>query len=143
MSSQMYGDTAVDDLVTILGPLQKRGVRVVLLDDVPTSPGESSVYQCAERAAKVTDCEFPWNVGGGTPKLREAASKLPGVTSMSMNKWICPEGLDKCPVAIGNVFVYRQTSHLTNSFVLTTVALMERELVAAKVLPRVTMQLQP
>lgn len=143
MSSQMYGDTAVDDLVTILGPLQKRGVRVVLLDDVPTSPGESSVYQCAERAAKVTDCEFPRNVGGGTPKLREAASKLPGVTSMSMNKWICPEGLDKCPVAIGNVFVYRQTSHLTNSFVLTTVALMERELVAAKVLPRVTMQLQP
>ena len=44
---------------------------------------------------------------------------------------------------VGNAFVYRQTSHLSNTYVQTMTPLLERELVATGILRASTMPLQP
>ncbi|MCM3487564.1 SGNH hydrolase domain-containing protein, partial [Kocuria rosea] len=44
---------------------------------------------------------------------------LSGFGSIDMTEVICPEG--HCPPAVGNVWVYRDTNHLTQDYARTAV----------------------
>ena len=142
-SSMMFVADSAPGMADYLTQLQGRGTKVLIIADTPAPPNESSVYLCAEKVDDVTECEFETNQGTGTHQLREVHERLTGATMINLNRWICPPGRDTCPVVVGDVFVYRQTSHLSNTYVQTMTPLLERELVAAGVLTKVTIALQP
>nr|WP_306254358.1 SGNH hydrolase domain-containing protein [Ornithinimicrobium cryptoxanthini] len=94
--------------------LGRVGVPVIVLSDTP-SPGEVSVYECvSEHRDDVSHCAFGRSDGSGTTALREAAARVATATFLTMNDWICP--LEDCPPVIGDVLVYRQGSHITNTY---------------------------
>ncbi|WP_131104264.1 acyltransferase family protein [Ornithinimicrobium sufpigmenti] len=94
------------------------GVPVVALADSP-APGGQQVYACvAEHRDDVGVCAVPPNDGSGTPPLRAAAEQVPTATFVTMNDWICP-GDGDCPPVVGEVLVYRQGSHITNTYALS------------------------
>ena len=142
-SSLMFVADSASGMADYLTQLQARGTKVVIVADTPAPPNESSVYTCAEKADDLTECEFPTNQGTGTGQLVEVHERLSNAEMVNLNQWICPPGRATCPVVVGNVFVYRQTSHLSNTYVQTMTPLLERELVATGILRASTMPLQP
>ena len=101
------------------------GVGVVALADTP-APG-FEVYECvSEHPDQLSECSFDRNDGSGTPALRQAATRIPIAAFVDMNDWICP--ISRCPPVIGNVLVYRQTSHVTATYVETLAPALKRRL---------------
>ncbi len=99
--------------------LARVGVPVIALADTP-SPGSLSVFACvADHRGDVSACTFGRNDGSGTGALRAAVEQVPTATLVNMNDWVCP--LERCPPVIGNVLVYRQGSHITNTYARTLV----------------------
>ncbi|WP_337692497.1 SGNH hydrolase domain-containing protein [Ornithinimicrobium pratense] len=91
------------------------GVPVVAVADSP-APGGQQVYACvAEHRGDVEVCAVPPNDGSGTPPLRAAAEQVDTAAFVTMNDWICP-GDGDCPPVVGEVLVYRQGSHITNTY---------------------------
>ena len=94
------------------------GVPVVALADSP-APGGQQVFECvAEHRDDLTACAVPPNDGSGTAPLRAAAARVTTAQFVTMNDWICPSDGD-CPPVVGEVLVYRQGSHITNTYALS------------------------
>src|SRR5699024_3124989 len=95
------------------------GSRVVVIDDNP-NPG-SDVYECvADHLDDLQACTFDREDGiqrSAASEQRAAAEQVPGVQTIDMTDQICPE--ETCVPVIGNVLVYRQTSHVTSTYVRT------------------------
>ncbi|GAA1140334.1 acyltransferase family protein [Ornithinicoccus hortensis] len=109
--------------------LGEAGIPVVVLADTP-APGELSVYECvSEHRDDVSQCTFERGDGSGTRPLRRAAEEVPTATFISMNDWICP--LEECPPVIGDVLVYRQGSHITNTYAMSLIEPLRARLVPA------------
>lgn len=125
----------VDGLVRAWTPLTRRGIRVIALMDNPAPrgiPGDQ-VYRCvADHRESLADCSFSRSLGAagsGTSALRAAARSVPGVRIVDMADALCTAEL--CPPVIGGVLVYRQGSHVTNTYALSARPFLERRLVAA------------
>ena len=116
--------------VTYWSALAEAGVPVIALADTPRPGRNYSVLDCvAEHTRDVSRCSFPRNDGSGTPALKAAVEQVPGAKLLDMNDWICP--LPKCPPVIGNVLVYRQGSHITNTYARSLVHPLTARLVPA------------
>ncbi|MGB3762010.1 MAG: hypothetical protein WA966_02230, partial [Ornithinimicrobium sp.] len=63
------------------------------------------------------------------PGHQEAASRVPGTELIDIRDSICPE--TECVPVIGNVLVYRQTSHITDTYARSLKPVLEAELVPA------------
>ncbi len=126
-------DQLAPGMIDLLSQLQRVGVLVVLINDNPTPPGRTSIYQCIGRTDNPVECEFARNRGHGAATMADVAQALPEAEFIDMNEWICPPGLANCPVVLGNVFLYRETSHLTSTFVRSATPILERKLVEAGV----------
>jgi hypothetical protein len=89
----------------------------VLLDN--PSPGRRSAYECVARHPKdLSQCAFARADAialSGMPAQLEAARLVPAVKVMDLTDVVCPPG-PRCPVVIGDVLVYRQGSHITNTY---------------------------
>ncbi len=98
--------------------LADAGIQVLVLRDNPT-PRQTPVYECvAENLNDLSACAFdrsPAQDNGGAPPQIVAARGLANVHLVDLNDFICPGG--QCPAVIGDVLVYRQGSHLTETFV--------------------------
>ncbi len=111
--------------------LTDAGIPVVAILDNP-SP-DTSVYECV--AANLDDlqaCTFDRRRGFETsqaPLQLAAAEQVPGVQTIDMTDRICPE--ETCVPVIGNVLVYRQTSHLTDTYVRTLTPYLAEKLIPA------------
>lgn len=106
------------------------GIPVVALADSP-QPQISPVYECvAEHREDLTPCLIPRNDGLGTIPLRRAAEQVPTAQFVTMNDWICP-GEGDCPPVVGEVLVYRQGSHITNSYALSLASVLRARLMHA------------
>jgi len=104
------------------------GVPVIALADTP-QPGRLSVFACvADHHDDVSACTFERNSGSGTGPLGAAVARVPTSRMVDMNDWICP--VERCPPVIGNVLVYRQGSHLTNTYAQTLVEPLRARLAA-------------
>ncbi|KUG53469.1 hypothetical protein AVL62_01350 [Serinicoccus chungangensis] len=91
------------------------GVPVVAVADTP-QPGDLQVYACvADHRDDLDRCSFDSNDGSGTGPLLRAVEAVPGSTFVTMNDWVCP-GEDRCPPVVGGVLVYRQGSHITDTY---------------------------
>ncbi|WP_281166632.1 SGNH hydrolase domain-containing protein, partial [Ruania albidiflava] len=95
-------------------------IPVVTILDTP-SPGDLSVYECvADNLDNLQACTFDRKEGiaaSQAPQQRAAAEEVPDVELVDMTDQICPE--ETCVPVIGNVLVYRQTSHVTDTYVRT------------------------
>ncbi len=122
-------DAMVGGLVSYWGTLTRAGIPVTALLDNP-APATQPMYECvAQNPKDLPRCAFDRDAGvaaSGAPAARQAASEVPGVSVADLTSTICPDG-DRCAAVIGNVLVYRQTTHLTKTFVLSA----ERQLSAA------------
>jgi peptidoglycan/LPS O-acetylase OafA/YrhL len=71
---------------------------------------------------------------GQTDNLVSAAQGMQGVGVINLTEYMCTK--DQCPPVIGNVVVYRDSHHLTETFVTTLVPYLEKELLRVmKALP--------
>lgn len=110
----------VDGHLGVWQELESTGARLVMLADNPNPVTRElvsgdSVYECV--AANLEDwsgCSFERNPGNGTPAMLAAAEEMPSVEVIDLNPWICPT--DRCPPVIGEVLIYRQGSHITDSY---------------------------
>ncbi|WP_182976826.1 acyltransferase family protein [Arthrobacter cheniae] len=97
-------------------PFTQRGVPVAVIRDTPAP--DINVPDCvAVNSTSLTKCSVPRREAAddkGVAQLR-AAGSLPGVTSIDLNPFICPA--EQCPPVIGDVLVYRDTDHLTATYV--------------------------
>ncbi len=120
----------IEGSVAALKELEAMGTRVVLIADNP-SPRLEATYRCMERHPDhYGQCDTPrgGHVDGyGTPTLRLLAEQL-DLPVVDLNRWICPDGPDVCPSALGGVLVLRQGSHLTDTYVRTLTPMLHREL---------------
>jgi hypothetical protein len=112
-------DAMVGGLVSYWSTFTRAGIPVVALLDNP-APSDQPVYECVAQNPKNLDrCAFDRDQGvaaSGAPAALRAAGEVPGASVADMTPTICPDG-DRCAAVIGNVLVYRQTTHLTKSFV--------------------------
>lgn len=93
--------------------LQNVGVKVVAIRDPPILP--SNPVECMERQV---DCDVPltktWKLFGS---VAAAAAADESVVLLDFDRFICPG--DSCPMVIGNVVVWRDSNHITNTYVET------------------------
>lgn len=98
--------------------LQDAGITVIPILDNPAPPFE--VYDCvAENLKAVSACSFDREraIDKSGASYQLAAMKIAGVTSyVDLADIVCPVA-ERCPAVLGNVLVYRQGSHITNTYV--------------------------
>ncbi|MGH3458866.1 acyltransferase family protein [Aeromicrobium sp.] len=121
----------VDGLASYWDTITDAGIPMAtLLDNPEPSPAVSPVYECvAQNQDDLRRCVFDRGKGfvkSGGPTQLAAAEKVPAVEVMDMADVICPDG-PRCAPVIGNVLVYRQGTHITNTFVLSA----QKQLAAA------------
>lgn len=107
--------------------LEQAGVHVVALLDNPSPTGvdigDGEIYKCvAERLDRLSECAFSRADGlaaSGSRSLLAAAEKVPAVDVLDLTDVLCNDQV--CPPVVGGVLVYRQGSHITNTYALTAV----------------------
>lgn len=114
-----------EGMIEAVSQLQRAGTHVVIMQDNDYPPG--SQYPCAaEHRASLDDCEFAASEPSSAALL-SAVAEATGSPVMDLQTWICPvEGA--CPVAIGGVLLWRQGSHLTDSWARGMTPFIYREL---------------
>lgn len=121
-----------DGLAKAWQELSDNGIPVVPLLDTP-SPGDLTVYECvAENTDNLEKCTFSRSEGierSGASVQVPAARRVEGTQTVDMSDVICPT--KTCVPVIGNVLVFRQTSHLTDTYVRTLIPELTNRLVPA------------
>jgi peptidoglycan/LPS O-acetylase OafA/YrhL len=100
-------------------PFLDRDVPVVVIRDNP-QPGTINVAECAAvHENELTKCDFPRGPATEDRGVAQmlAAKGTTGVIAIDLTDAICPT--DPCAAAIGQVLVYRDTNHLTGTYVLS------------------------
>ena len=116
--SSRTGSAMADGLAERWQQLIDAGIPVVVLLDNPNPGDLAPVYECvAEHPDDLAACTFDREEGlsrSGARVQLEAAERVEGVSVVDMNDLICPT--ETCVPVIGNVLVYRQTSHMTATY---------------------------
>ena len=123
-------DAMVEGLATRWEQLEQAGSRIAVVLDNPAPDHE--VYECvAEHPDDLAACTFSRQRGVRSSSAGvqlEAAERVPGVTAIDLTDYICPT--EECVPVIGNVLVYRQGSHITDTYARTLEGVLRDELVA-------------
>lgn len=130
-NSTTVSEQEIEAILRTWQALSNASVHIVGIANNPGPP--NNVYECVARNLDALSlCAFPAKPGLGEASMREAATRLPSASFISLNDAICSD--TTCPAVIGNVLVYRQGSHLTRTYVMTLADRMEQELAAIGVL---------
>lgn len=116
-----------DSLAASWRALKDAGITVAALGDTPR-PG-INVPECAlANEQRLTECAVDRTVAlkNGLATQQLAARLVGGVEVLDMTENICPA--DKCAVVIGNVFVYRDSNHITATYIRTLAPALESKL---------------
>jgi hypothetical protein len=110
--------------------LSQAGIAIAVVQDNPHPPADG-VYACVDEHREDPDtCAFDRAAGerlGAGDSLLAAAQAVPDVSVVDLNDAICPGS--RCPAVLDGLLVYRQTSHLTKTFVDRLRPTLERALV--------------
>jgi peptidoglycan/LPS O-acetylase OafA/YrhL len=100
--------------------LDEAGIRLIGLRDNPRG-GEPLVRDClAEHGVSTTLCDVTRSeVYPEVPPARSTPGIPESMVHVDLTRWYCRVSDDNCPAVIGNVLVYRDVSHLTNTFLLS------------------------
>ena len=111
--AQILLQKAEEDAVTQLAALAGQ---VVLIQDTPLLPENPLDCLRTHGSDSVTECQWQQDMARqGFPWSRAHLGETWAV--LDMNDLICPKGL--CSEIQGDMITYRDTHHLTNSFVLS------------------------
>lgn len=120
-----------DGLVTRWSALAEAGIDVVPVLDMPNPSFE--VYSCAaEYPRELATCAFDREEGvaeSAAPVQLAAAARVPGTEVVDLRDVVCPA--DACVPVIGNTLVWRQGSHVTDTYVRTMVDEVAEQVVPA------------
>jgi peptidoglycan/LPS O-acetylase OafA/YrhL len=103
-------------IATMTAVRSASGARVELLQDVPV-PTFDLPSCVSEHLSSIRDCTFPTSKGHSFPQRhRDLATAVTraGYLVVEPQPWICTE--DTCPAIVGNMLVYRDDTHLTDTF---------------------------
>jgi hypothetical protein len=107
--------------------LQREGIAVVALGDTPTPPSAPIDAECIV-AKDPARCGSPRSRAEAVPDpLKAAAAETPGVPFLDPVTAFC--GPTWCPGVIGNVGVYVDDNHASNTYVLSTMPWLQQRLV--------------
>ncbi|MFE6520642.1 acyltransferase family protein [Streptomyces sp. NPDC057794] len=105
--------------------------RVVVLLDNPWPKGDA-VECAARRPLRLRACEHGPRDAVRDPVRREAtrlAGRRAGATVLDPAPWLCAGGgAGRCPVVVGDTFVYRDESHVAESYAEALAPVLEAEL---------------
>jgi peptidoglycan/LPS O-acetylase OafA/YrhL len=110
-----WGKASIAAIGRELRELRALSPRVILLEDPPNRP-ERSVDCLLARGATLGSCTFPVTaeqsaIYAGVRRQAAAA----GAAYVRTRQWLCAGG--RCPTVVGNVIVFKDTSHLTQEYV--------------------------
>jgi peptidoglycan/LPS O-acetylase OafA/YrhL len=115
-----------DEQVAAWQQIDQAGVRLIGLRDNPRV-GEPLASDClAENGATTTLCDL---VRSEVYAPVSPALTHPGVPEsmvhVDLSHLVCRTTDDRCPAVIGNVLVYRDASHMTNTYIVSMVPMLE------------------
>lgn len=114
VSSTAYADATVSTVRTLQ---QTTTAKIVYLEDTPY-PGYNVASCVAAHLADVKACNLPMSRAYTYPArhqaINRALQKLGGVTLVDPADWMCAGNV--CPAVVGNLLVFRDTSHLSVEF---------------------------
>jgi hypothetical protein len=116
-SGQSTVDAMVAGLRDVWSTLLSTGSRMAVIADNPDP--QMNVFECVEKHPhRLTACAFDRRTApSAAASQRRAAAGLKGVSMVDLTAAICPTL--RCAPVIGNVLVYRETSHLSATYVRT------------------------
>ena len=120
----------IDGLVAAWAPVAKRGTPIIAISDNPLSTRASGY--CVERlGAKADgDCDVAREIAlAPFDGSVEAAAETPGASVVDLSDLYCTP--TTCPAIIGNVVVYRDTTHVTATWARTLAPIIGRTVDAA------------
>jgi peptidoglycan/LPS O-acetylase OafA/YrhL len=118
--------TAANGYSAIWRTLQRDGIRVVALGDTPTPPSSPVDAECIV-AKDPARCGSPRSQAEAVrDPLKTAAEHTPGVPFLDPVAAFC--GATWCPGVIGNVGVYVDDNHASNTYVLSTLPWLQQHL---------------
>ncbi|UOR02246.1 acyltransferase [Leucobacter allii] len=111
--------------------LQDSGIRVVPILDNP-SPGFEVADCVAQHPETLSACAFDRDaaIAASGVRWQLPAAAATGVDVVDMSDVACPPA-NACPAVIGDALLYRRGTHLTDSFVLSTIDILKARLVPA------------
>jgi peptidoglycan/LPS O-acetylase OafA/YrhL len=122
-----------EGLVKYWSALERKGAHVIVVLDNPNPMAGRPVYDCVgKKANNYEKCTFAKEAGiarSAVPAQLLAKKLFDQVNIVDLSDYICPGG--KCSPVINGALVYRQTSHLTNTYALTVGPVLAKELEAA------------
>ena len=111
-------DAMVDAMERTWTTVTEAGIPMIVIADNPNPGDVAPVYECvADHDGDLSACTFDRKAGelrSGAAAQLPAAKRVAGVRVVDIRDFICPP--ETCVPVIGNVFVYRQTSHLTDTY---------------------------
>jgi SGNH domain (fused to AT3 domains) len=126
-------DNMVDGLVRRWQALLALGTKVLVVLDNPRPPKGTEVYQCLlDHPTEQDQCGFDRESGiaaSAAGVQLSAAAELPAVQVIDLTDYVCPGSA--CAPVIGDVLVYRDGSHLTNTYAKTLTSRLQQELEGA------------
>lgn len=127
--SQQTPKAMIDGLTRSWSALLDAGAKVVPIIDNPVPPDD--LADCIlENATELSHCAFrPAGKHSSGAFAQLKAAKRLDLPVVDLRDVICPR--HRCPVVIGNVLVYRDGSHLTDTFAKTAKKLLESRLMRA------------
>lgn len=109
--------------------LARAADQVAVLLDNPW-PKDDPVECAASRPLRLRGCEPDQRDAVKDPTRREAGrqgARRAGAAVVDPKPWLCPRS-GGCPVAVGDTFVYRDESHLAESYVEALAPVLRQEL---------------
>ena len=109
--------------------LRERDLPVAVVRDTPRI--REPLSECLARESNPSGCATPrtggthWGLADESP-FEELGEDVPDVDHIDLSDLYCPDGT--CPAVIGNVVVFRDTSHLSSAYVRTLARALSLEL---------------
>ncbi|WP_369819270.1 acyltransferase family protein [Tessaracoccus sp. ZS01] len=131
--SQGRGIPAVESqrLSSQLARVTAAGSRLVIVDDSMTSTldnGQRPDVCLQLNSDDYSACMFKRGPGGASAVLEAVAKDLRASFLPAMD-WVCPRGVDRCSAAVGQVPVFRQGTHITDTYAVWMAPWFHRELI--------------
>ncbi len=126
------GDYVPHDYVEVFADFKARGQKVIAMRDTPWTHLENKQNppECLASGRKSQICGVKQSMAlAPTDPALAIAKQFPNVTFLDYTKAVCRDGY--CPAIVGNILVYRDTHHLTATFVRSLVPALERDLAAS------------
>ncbi|TLM86933.1 acyltransferase family protein [Pseudarthrobacter sp. NamE5] len=133
-STRTFHDSAVSEWldegwIREVQRLNEAGIPVLGIRDTPRMPAHTP--DCLAENPQAQEICGSSRVVSFSPvsPTDAAADRLPDTRFMDLTRYFCTD--DFCPAAIGNVIVYKDSNHVTRSYMMTLAPFFEQEFLAA------------